>query len=86
MLCTDCAVLQGSIYVTFMITSAVEIPSNLLAAWLIERIGRHNSMAAGMLLGGISCLACSFCPPGAGQVGLIGWGGTGYDTVKVGVG
>jgi len=59
--------LKGSIYVTFMVAAAAEIPSNILAAWMIERVGRHNTMAAGMLLGGLSCLACSFCPPGAGQ-------------------
>ncbi len=34
---------------------------------MIERIGRHNSLAAGMLLGGVACLICSFCPPGIGQ-------------------
>lgn len=29
-----------------------EFPSNILAAYLIERIGRHNSLAVGMVRGG----------------------------------
>ncbi|GLI62485.1 hypothetical protein VaNZ11_005116 [Volvox africanus] len=56
--------LPGSIYVTFMITAAAEVPSNILAAWMIERYGRHNTMAAGMLLGGAACLGCAFAPAG----------------------
>ncbi|EFJ44180.1 hypothetical protein VOLCADRAFT_95576 [Volvox carteri f. nagariensis] len=56
--------LPGSIYVTFMITAAAELPSNILAAWMIERYGRHNTMAAGMLLGGAACLGCAFVPAG----------------------
>jgi hypothetical protein len=28
--------LKGSLYVTFMISAAAEIPSNMLAAWMIE--------------------------------------------------
>ncbi len=37
---TPDATAAGSIYVTFMLTSAAEIPANLLAAWMIERYGR----------------------------------------------
>ena len=48
--------------------SPAEIPSDALAAVVIDRIGRHNSLAIGILVGGISCLICSFCPPGAAQV------------------
>ncbi|GIL63031.1 hypothetical protein Vafri_17184 [Volvox africanus] len=47
-----------------MITAAAELPSNILAAWMIERYGRHNTMAAGMLLGGVACLGCAFAPAG----------------------
>lgn len=59
--------LKGSIYVTFMIAAIAEFPSYLLGGWLIEKIGRHNTMAAGMLLGGLSCIICAFVPPGIAQ-------------------
>ncbi|KAJ9531751.1 hypothetical protein QJQ45_021899 [Haematococcus lacustris] len=59
--------LQGSIYLIFLLAAAAEIPANLLGMWLIERIGRHNTLAAGILLAGLSCLVCSFCPPGPTQ-------------------
>ncbi|KAG2484872.1 hypothetical protein HYH03_016357 [Edaphochlamys debaryana] len=66
--------LPGSIYLTFMITAAAEIPANVLAAWMIERYGRHNTMAAGMLLGGVACLACAFAPQGAASALLAAIG------------
>ncbi|PNW78695.1 hypothetical protein CHLRE_09g387060v5 [Chlamydomonas reinhardtii] len=56
--------LPGSIYVSFMIAAAAELPANLVAAWAIDRFGRHNTMAWGMLLGGAACLACAFVPAG----------------------
>eukprot|EP00197_Chlamydomonas_leiostraca_P012629 CAMPEP_0202879236 /NCGR_PEP_ID=MMETSP1391-20130828/33331_1 /ASSEMBLY_ACC=CAM_ASM_000867 /TAXON_ID=1034604 /ORGANISM="Chlamydomonas leiostraca, Strain SAG 11-49" /LENGTH=609 /DNA_ID=CAMNT_0049561553 /DNA_START=103 /DNA_END=1928 /DNA_ORIENTATION=+ len=59
--------LKGSIYVTFFITSAAELPANAMGAWMIERIGRHNSLAAGILVGGTACLVCSFLPAGGLQ-------------------
>ncbi|GFR46601.1 hypothetical protein Agub_g8204 [Astrephomene gubernaculifera] len=66
--------LPGSIYVSFMIAAAAELPSNILAAWMIERYGRHNTMAAGMLLGGAACLGCAFVPPGIGSSVLAAMG------------
>lgn len=117
-----CLLACRSLYATFAIAAAAEIPSNILAAWMIEvgglqrkthrkawprqrvwplrsasgkgqaqplilvvakhghqallthpaqpqRIGRHNSLSAGMLLAGVACLICSFCPAGPAQVG-----------------
>ena len=49
---------------SFMIAAAAELPANLVAAWAIDRFGRHNTMAWGMLLGGAACLACAFVPAG----------------------
>jgi len=66
--------LAGSIYILFLVAAAAEIPSNILAAYLIERIGRHNSLALGMLLGGVACLICSFCPAGILQAMFAGLG------------
>ncbi len=68
-----------SLYITFLLASLAEIPSNVAAAWGIERIGRHNTLAAGMLLGGVACLICSFSKGGAqaffaavGKLGVAG--------------
>lgn len=66
--------LPGSIYMTFAISAVAEIPANVLAAWMIERFGRHNTMAYGMLLGGGACLACAACPAGTGQAVLAAAG------------
>eukprot|EP00201_Polytomella_parva_P022882 CAMPEP_0175043076 /NCGR_PEP_ID=MMETSP0052_2-20121109/2958_1 /TAXON_ID=51329 ORGANISM="Polytomella parva, Strain SAG 63-3" /NCGR_SAMPLE_ID=MMETSP0052_2 /ASSEMBLY_ACC=CAM_ASM_000194 /LENGTH=596 /DNA_ID=CAMNT_0016306039 /DNA_START=194 /DNA_END=1981 /DNA_ORIENTATION=+ len=66
--------LPGSIYATFCISAAAEFIANVLAAWLIEKIGRHNTMAGGMLLGGLSCVICSIVPAGNGQAILASIG------------
>lgn len=59
--------LKGSIYVVFLVTSVAELFSYLTSGWLIEKLGRHNTMAAGMLLCGLSCVVCAFIPAGIGQ-------------------
>jgi MFS family permease len=59
--------LQGSIYVTFLIAAAAEVPSNVLAAFMIERVGRHNTLAAGTLLAGVGSLLCALVPAGSAQ-------------------
>jgi OCT family organic cation transporter-like MFS transporter 4/5 len=66
--------LGGSLLVSFSIASVAELPSYLLAGFLIERWGRHNIMAGGMLLGGAACIGCAFTPPGAGQALLAACG------------
>lgn len=37
-------------------------------------ICRHNTMAAGMLLGGVACIGCAVTPGGAGQAVLAAVG------------
>jgi MFS family permease len=55
-------------YLSFLIGALAEVPSNLVAAALIERVGRHNTLAGGMALAGVACLVCGGVPPGAAQV------------------
>jgi hypothetical protein len=39
----------------------------MLAAFLIERVGRHNTLSAGMLLAGVGSLLCALVPAGSAQ-------------------
>jgi OCT family organic cation transporter-like MFS transporter 4/5 len=66
--------LGGSLLVSFSIASIAELPSYIIAGWMIEKWGRHNIMAGGMLLGGAACLGCGLIPSGPGQAGLAAVG------------
>jgi MFS family permease len=66
--------LGGSLAVSFMVSSIAELPSYLVAAWAIDRWGRHNTMGAAMLLGGAACAACAFVPAGGAQMSLASVG------------
>ena len=66
--------LGGSLLVSFSIAAIAELPSYLLAGFLIERWGRHNIMAGGLLLGGAACIGCAFTPAGTGQALLAAAG------------
>ncbi|KAF8065845.1 OCT4 [Scenedesmus sp. PABB004] len=59
-----------SLAASFSVAAAAELPSYLLAAWAIERAGRHNTMAAGMLLGGVACVTCGAVRGGAARAAL----------------
>jgi MFS transporter, OCT family, solute carrier family 22 (organic cation transporter), member 4/5 len=58
---------------SFLISAAVELPSYAFAAWAIGCLGRHDTMAGGMLLGGGALLGCAFAPAG-GRVALAAVG------------
>jgi hypothetical protein len=66
--------LGGSLAVSFMVSSIAELPSYLFAGWAIDRWGRHNTLAATMLLGGAACAACAFVPAGGAQMALASIG------------
>jgi MFS family permease len=59
---------------SFVISSLAELPSYLFTAWAIGRLGRHNTMAGCMVLGGAACTACAFAPAGASRVALASVG------------
>lgn len=60
--------------VSFLVSSIAELPSYLFAGWAIDRLGRHNTMAGAMLLGGAACAACAFVPAGGAQMALASVG------------
>lgn len=60
--------------VSFMVSSIAELPSYLFTAWAIDHWGRHNTMAACVLLGGAACTSCAFVPAGGAQMGLASVG------------
>jgi hypothetical protein len=42
--------------------------------WAIGHLGRHNTMAGCMVLGGAACTACAFVPPGDTRIALASVG------------
>ncbi|KAI8471458.1 MAG: major facilitator superfamily domain-containing protein [Monoraphidium minutum] len=65
--------LGGSLRASFMLSAAAELPSYLLAAWAIDRWGRHNTMACFLLLGGAGCAGCGLAA-GGGRMALAALG------------
>ncbi|KAI8477034.1 MAG: major facilitator superfamily domain-containing protein [Monoraphidium minutum] len=66
--------LGGSLKVSFMVSAIAELPSYLFTAWAIDHWGRHNTMAACTLLGGLACTACAFVRAGGAQMLLASVG------------
>jgi OCT family organic cation transporter-like MFS transporter 4/5 len=66
--------LGGSLMISFMVSSIAELPSYIFAGWAIDRLGRHNTMAGCMLVGGAACVACAFVPAGGAQMALASVG------------
>jgi MFS family permease len=64
----------GSLTASFIASAAAELPSYLAAAWAIDRCGRHNTMAACTLLGGVGCALCAAAPPGGARIALASVG------------
>lgn len=48
--------LPGDIFLNMFLLAAVEIPANLLAVPLLDKVGRRLTMGISMLLAGISSL------------------------------
>lgn len=65
-----------NIFISFMISGAIEIPAYLISIVIIERpsFGRRRSTAITFLIGGIACLLIIFIAPGPyrAAVGMIG--------------
>jgi MFS family permease len=61
-------------YVTFAIGVAGEVVALLLVGPTVDRLGRHNILAAGHLLGGAACVACALVSGGTSQAVLSGIG------------
>ena len=58
--------------VTFAIVVAAEVLALLLVAPTVDRLGRHNIVAVGQLLGGVGCLACAMTGGGIMKVVFAG--------------
>eukprot|EP00775_Hariotina_reticulata_P001687 gene1687-2031_t len=56
--------LAGSVYINFLVMSLGEVPMTLVAAVLVDRLGRRLTVVTGLLLTGLSCLACGLLPLG----------------------
>jgi len=61
-------------YVTFAIGVAAEVFALILVGSAVDRLGRHNIVACGQLLGGGACLACALVKRGTAQAVLAGVG------------
>ena len=46
----------------FFISAVVEVPSYFIGWYLMDRIGRRWLLLGTMVLGGLSCISCSFVP------------------------
>eukprot|EP00775_Hariotina_reticulata_P004347 gene4347-4600_t len=62
--------LPGSIYVTFALMTTAEVTAMITAGSLVDRIGRHNIISLGLLLGGAACLACANSPDESAKAAL----------------
>lgn len=61
-------------YVTFAIGVVAEMIALLLVCPTVDRIGRHNLLAFGQLLGGGACIGCALVNDGIAQAILAGIG------------
>jgi hypothetical protein len=64
------ALLSCCSYMTFAIGAAAEAVATMVVAPSVDRIGRHNIVAMGNLLGGAACLACANVASGTTQAAL----------------
>lgn len=46
-------------YMTFSLMAAAELMAMCASAFLVDRLGRHNIITFGLLLGGAACLGCA---------------------------
>ncbi len=54
--------LSGNIYVNFILSVAVEIPSYLFVFFFIDRLGRKPLLVVCQCLAGVSCMVAAFIP------------------------
>ncbi|XP_053736593.1 solute carrier family 22 member 2 [Synchiropus splendidus] len=55
-------ILEGNVYVDFLISGLVEFPAAFLILFTIERIGRRLPFATANFVAGVSCFATAFIP------------------------
>lgn len=67
-MCVPCS------YVTFAIGVVAEMIALLLVCPTVDRVGRHNLLAFGQLLGGGACIGCALVNDGTTQAILAGIG------------
>lgn len=67
-LCLSCS------HLTFAIGVVAEVIALLVVGPTVDRLGRHNIVALGQLLGGGACLACAMVTGGTTQAVLAGIG------------
>lgn len=61
-------------YLTFAIGTVAEVVALLVVGPTVDRLGRHNIVALGQLLGGSACVACAMVSVGAMQAVLAAIG------------
>lgn len=61
-------------YLTFAIGVVAEVVALLVVGPTVDRLGRHNLVALGQLLGGGACVACAMVSDGALRAVLAGVG------------
>ena len=54
--------LGGNLYMNFIILSLIDIPSNCLQAWSLQRFGRKATILPCMFIAGVACLSVAFTP------------------------
>ncbi|XP_018024060.1 organic cation transporter-like protein, partial [Hyalella azteca] len=52
----------GNIFVNFILTMLIEIPSYFFAWWALDRMGRKGTLMFTFLLGGTSCVIAGLLP------------------------
>lgn len=55
-------ILEGNVYIDFLISGLVEFPAALLILFTIERIGRRLPFATANIVAGAACLITAFIP------------------------
>ncbi|KAK8719526.1 hypothetical protein OTU49_013981 [Cherax quadricarinatus] len=56
--------LGGNIFVNFIATMLIEIPSYIFSFLVLDRMGRKGTLSFVLLLGGVSCFISGFVPEG----------------------
>lgn len=63
--------LGGDIYVSFIISSVIEMPAHLYVLFALDWFGRKPNLCGSLILGGISCIVSVFIPLGAWRTTVV---------------
>jgi len=64
-------VVEGNVFVNFILVSLIEMPAMFVQMWMLERYGRRTCLCSSLLLAGASCIAFIFIPADMLTVRLI---------------